>query len=347
MKAPVLGLAVATVAFGGTSTYLWQQLDEERTRTAQLEQKAAELGARLGELQEARARFAEQPQASVGNIVSGMTAASAPRDASPEPLPGDATNSAKPEEPVWTVRRADRSPAFQKMMRSQVRANNKRLYADIGPKLGLDKETGNKLIDLLTEQQLPNFDAPPEVNDPASWQRYHEEKQRQNQAQIADLIGADKALALKEYQESIPARMEVDMLARQLEGNDVALSAEQRKRLVDVYVEERKRVPMPESYEGMDPEAYQQSVIAWQDDYSRRTTDEAARILNAEQLTAFNEMQQWQKEMRESVSSAPPGMRPRMRRGMVGGNAVMYSGAPVAISGSVAVAAPVSEDKKP
>jgi hypothetical protein len=350
MKAPILGLAFASVAFGGSSIYLWQQLGEERAHSAQVEKQAADLGARLARLEQARGPFAERRMATNGSFGSGPMGGGSPA-AAPPPPPGEDAQSAKSEQQaVWTMRRPDRSPAFQKMMRSQIRANNKRVYADVGTKLGLDKETTGKLIDLLTEQQLPNFDAPHDMNDPADWQRYQEEKQRQNQAQVAELIGSDKAVALQEYQESLPARMEVDMLARQLEGNDVALTPEQRTKLVDAYVEERKRVPMPEGYEGMDAEAYQKSVNAWQDDYNRRTSEEAARILNGEQLTAFNEMQQWQKEMRENMAAMPAGAMPRMRRGMAAGNAVMFSTtAPVALSasGSVAVASPVPEQKKP
>ena len=50
MKAPILGLAVATAAFAGSSIYLWQQLDQERTRAAAVEQQAHELGTRLAEV---------------------------------------------------------------------------------------------------------------------------------------------------------------------------------------------------------------------------------------------------------------------------------------------------------
>lgn len=353
MKAPILGLGLAAAAFGGSSVYLWQQLEQERDRAAQVEQRAAQLDARIAELEKARAQFAERRMAGSGNYIAGTFGSGAGAAAPPPPPGTNKTEAAQGEEqPVWTATRPDRSPAFRKMMRSQIRANNKRVYADVGTKLGLDKDTTNKLIDLITEQQLPDFGNVRDMSDEAEVQRYFAEKQRQSQTQIADLIGQDKAMALQEYQESIPARMEVDMLARQLEGNDLALNAEQRQKLVDAYVEERKRVPMPEGYEGIDPEAYQKSVAAWQEDYSRRTAEEAARILNSEQLTAFNEMQQWQKEMRESMPSFPPGAAPRMRRGMVGGNAVMFStAAPVALSasGSVAVAAPdpAQEQKKP
>lgn len=352
MKAPILGLAVATVAFGGSSIYLWQQLEQERARSAQVEKQSAELSGRLAELEKARAQFAERRVANAGNSIAGQIDNVHPSAAAPPAPAAEPAVSAKSAgEPVWTVRRPEHSPAFQKMMRSQIRANNKRVYADVGTKLGLDAETTSKLIDLLTDQQLPSFDAPRDVNDPADWQRLQEEKQRQGMAQIAELIGPEKTAALQEYQQSLPARMEVDMLARQLEGYDAALSADQRKRLIDVYVEERKRVPMPEGYDGMDPETYQKSVNNWQDDYNRRTAEEAARILNSDQLTAFNEMQQWQKEMRENmVNLPPPGAPARFRRGMAGGNAVMFTtAAPVAIgaAGSVDVAAPASEPKKP
>ncbi|HKU91633.1 MAG TPA: hypothetical protein VJP84_17715 [Steroidobacteraceae bacterium] len=353
MKAPILGLAIATVAFAGSSVYLWQQLDQERARAVEVGKKSAQLEARLAQLEKARAQLAERRMASTGNFTTGQIDSAHPAAAAPPPPAAELAQSAKSEDPVWTMRRPERSPAFQKMMRSQIRANNKRVYSDVGTKLGLDKETTNKLIDLLTEQQVPNFDAPRDINDPTDWQRYQEEKHRQDQARISDLIGPDKAVALQEYQETLPARMEVDMLARQLEGYDAALSADQRKRLIDVYVEERKRVPMPEGYEGMDPETYQKSVASWQDDYNRRTAEEAQRILSSDQLTAFNEMQQWQKEMRENMANMPPpGAPARFRRGMAGGNAVMFTtAAPVAISasGSVAVAAPApaSEQKKP
>jgi hypothetical protein len=349
MKAPILGLVVASVAFGGSSIYLWQQLGQERVRSAVVERKAAELGTRLAQLEKARSPFAEQH-------ISGQFGTGSASAMAPPPPPGANAPSAKSEEqPVWTaIRHPDQSPAFRKMMRSQIRANNKRVYADVGTKLGLDKETTSKLIDLLTEQQLPNFDAPRDSSDPTvtDWARYLEDRQRQNQAQVADLIGADKAMALQEYQQSLPARMEVDALARQLESYDAAINADQRNKLIDVYVEERKRVPMPQGYEGMDPEAYQKNINAWQDDYNRRTAEQAARILNSDQLTAFNEMQQWQKEMRDNMPFVPPppGAVTGMHRGWVGGNAVSFSTVGVmSAAGSVDVAAPapMQEQKKP
>ena len=71
------------------------------------------------------------------------------------------------------------------------------------------------------------------------------------------------------------------MLARQLENNEIQLSDEQRKRLVDVYVEERARVPEPQVYDGMDSGlSTRKSHDAWQEDYQKRVSAEAGRILD-------------------------------------------------------------------
>ena len=50
---------------------------------------------------------------------------------------------------------------------------------------------------------------------------------------------------LEEYQRSMPARQELDMLARQLDGADTPLNEDQQKRLLAVLTEERKRTPSP------------------------------------------------------------------------------------------------------
>src|ERR1044072_1891765 len=131
MKAPILGLAVATAAFAGSSIYLWQQLDEERPRDAQVEQKAKELGARLADVERVRAQFAQNRMKVSGDYTTGVLNEAHPVGAVPQSAPGDKVAAAKPEDgAVWQVRPADRSPAFRKMMRSQIRANNKRVYAD-------------------------------------------------------------------------------------------------------------------------------------------------------------------------------------------------------------------------
>ena len=84
------------------------------------------------------------------------------------------------------------------------------------------------------------------VIDPAEARAAPNRRRARTQTDIADLLGPDKAAALEEYQEIMPARMELEMLARQLEGDEAPLSDDQRKRMLAALVEERERVPMPQ-----------------------------------------------------------------------------------------------------
>ena len=341
MRALILGLAVGTVAFAGSSIYLWQQLDVEREHAAQVEKTTQDLKSHIGELEKARNELAQRRVARSAGFVSGSFS-SGESVVIPPPPPSVAPKAGETEQPVWTVHRQEPSPAMKKMMRNQMRASNKRIYADAGDKLRLNKDTTNKLIDLLTEQQAGGMNFLIPGDDPTEAARRSEQIARDNEMAINDLIGPDKAMALKDYQETIPARMDVENLVRQLEGNEVPVSEEQRKKLVDVYIEERARVPHPVPYDGIDPEAYGKSMLAWQDDYEKRVSAAASRILDSSQLTAYNEIQQWQKEMRAQYTPVPAGMM-HLRRGDPA-NAVTFTAVAPAIAVDVTEE---TEEKKP
>ncbi len=331
MRALILGLAAGTVAFAGSSIYLWQQLDVEREHAAQVEKSAQDLKTRIGELEKARNELAQRRVASPAGFVSGSF-----RSGETAVLPPSVAPKARePDQPVWTVQRQEPSPAMKKMMRNQMRGSNKRLYAEVGDKLRLNKDTTNKLIDLLTEQQAAgmNFFVP--GDDPAEAARHSEQVMRDNEMAINDLIGPDKAMALKEYQETIPARMDVENLVRQLENNEVQVSEEQRKKLVDIYIEERARVPHPVPYDGVEPEAYGKSMMAWQDDYEKRVSAEAGRVLDSSQLAAYNEILQWHKEMRAQFPVMSGRGTMQLRRDVALGNATPFATAAPGVSVTV------------
>ena len=347
MRTAIVGLSVATVAFGGSTIYLGQKLGAERERAAQVEQTTRKLNARIAELEKTRHELAQRRVARSAGFISG-TFQDGESMIIPAPPPSVAPKSDDATQPAWTMmQRHEPSPAMQKMFRKQMRASNKRLYAEVGDKLGLSKDATNKLIDLLTDQQtagMNNFVLPGE--DAAEARRRAEQTHRDNETAINDLIGADKAMALKQYQETIPARSEVESLVRQLESNDVRVSDEQRKKLVDVYIEERSRVPYPMPYEGIEPEAYGKSMMAWQDDYEKRVSAEAGRILESTQLAAFNEIQQWNQEMREQFRTAAGGTM-QLQRG-VPADATMFAagGSVAAVSAVIENAPPPVQEKK-
>lgn len=298
MKTSSLSLAIAVLAFGASTIYLAVQLSEERAHSEELADATRALNARIADLENARAA----PPAISGSfgaldMAPGLTrSAASPANADAQPEVFEAALVNAPPMPP-------RSAAFQKMIRSQIRAQNRQTYSDAGSELGLSREDANKLIDLLTEQQVSGIGASRDVADVAERERLMDASLREYKTQIADLLGPEKLKLLEEYQQSIPARQELDMLARQLEGSDAAaLSSDQRKRLIAALTEERKRVPVPVPSERGGPDEYAKLYSDWQDDYSARVASQARPILNAEQYAAFDEYQQAQKEMRDQMT---------------------------------------------
>jgi len=343
MKPSVLGLAISALAFGASTIYLAVQLNDERAQADKVAESVAALNARIAELEKAREQRLTVTGAFGAEAMGQGGIAMAPPP--PPPEAGEAKAEAVEGAVFTNAPMPPRSEAFEKMMRTNMRANNKRLYADIGEKLGLSKEDANKLINMLTDQQVGSFEQRRDTNstDPKERARLWEEARRESQAEIDNFLGASKAAALREYQETIPSRLELDQLNRQLEGADAVLTEDQQKRMLAALIEERKRVPMPQFAESASQDDYAKAFSDWQTDYNQRVDAQAHNILNAEQQAAYNEYQQWQKEMREQMVTRRGA---RGLRGAPGGN-VTFMAAPVMGTAdvAVAVAAPAPEDK--
>ncbi|HTU65879.1 MAG TPA: hypothetical protein VMF52_08015 [Steroidobacteraceae bacterium] len=333
MKSPVLGLALSTLAFGASSVYLWVQLDEQREQAAAVSQANTELTARLAEFDQRRNAFAQHrlngPGPGPGGTPPppGALAMNGP----PSSAKTDATEDASP----WrnrnrTMENAPEMPAAMvKMMRANMRAQNKKLYFDLQSRLGLSADDTNAMLDLITDQQAGGFrrfrnQNPEQARD--SW----EAEQAKSKAQITDLLGPAKATEFEEYQKTMPSRSELLMISQQLEGVDTPLTDDQRTKLLATLVEERERIPMPTFETGEQQADYQKTYSEWQADYEKRVADQARGILSSEQLSTYQEYQTWQQQMREqfAVSGGPP------MRGMRGGGP-MFMAAP---AGGVAFA---------
>jgi outer membrane murein-binding lipoprotein Lpp len=330
MKASMLGLLAAATAFGGSSIYLWTQLQAERDRAAQLATQSADLNARIAQLEQARNEFGQRRLLSASTF-GGQAMGGSGKALSP-PSAGEVTSEAASGQMTpWSVRPAPpRSEAMQKMMRAGVRAHNKRMYADVGAALGLDKNQANKLIDLLTDQQSGGgFEPFGEGKEAGDFQNAWAEKQRKLQAEINDLLGDDKAASLQEYQKSLPARQELEMLTRQLEGYDAPINDDQRKRLLKVMVEERERVPAPDYVDSTDMEEFQKARAAWEEDYNQRVASQARNILDTDQLNAYTEYQQGQKDMRAQFGVMMPAGAQRVMRGPNGNSMTFSTAAPI------------------
>jgi hypothetical protein len=339
MKTSALSLAIAVLAFGASTIYLAMQLSEERAHSEQLAEATRALNARIAELEKARDanRLAVNGTFGSVNLPPGATLSAQP------PQPSAASEVQDDERTAAAMNRTIVVPqggAFQKMMRAQMRAQNKKVYADVGAQLGLNREDANKLIDLLTDQQSGGFGGPGDVTDPADRERRMEEAMRENKAKIANLLGPEKLQAFEEYQQSIPARQELDVLVRQLEGSDAApLNNDQRKRLLAALMEERKRIPMPQFSPDTDHDELAKAYSEWQADYNARVAAQARSILNSEQYAAYDDYRQWQQEVNEQMNRA------RIQNGG-NGNMTFTTTAPGVIVGeSVDLTAAESEEK--
>jgi hypothetical protein len=304
MKPSMLGLFIAAAAFGASTIYLGVQLKDERARADQVIEQSRQLSARITELEKARAELEAM------RLVSDYPAMNAaPELAGPHGTPPVA-QAAGPEalgRDQDDFRRSPgavpRSEAMQKMMRTQLRMNLNRVNADLGEKLGLSKEETSQLLNLLVEQQMAMMERGRQERGssltPEQRAASLNEQQQKNLAEVSALIGADKMDAYQAYQESLPARQEVDMLAHQLAAGDAGLSKEQRDRLVTALAEERKRVPAPKIADSTSREEFTQAMATWQEDYNQRAASRAASILDSEQQAAYTEYQEWNREMRQ------------------------------------------------
>ena len=343
MKSPVLGLALSTVAFGASSIYLWTQLNDQRAQSDAVRKANAELTARITELENRRAEFVESRMGRPGVFGGPARVAAGAGPGGPPPPPAEGKQT-------WAmVDRDGHNPppmpeAMMKMMRANMRAQNKKMYFDLQSKLGLTDAQTSDLFDLLADQQAAGFKGP-RNRDPEAARDYWEAEQARRKTQIEDLLGPGKAAEFADYQKSMPARSELMMISQQLEGVETPLTDSQRSRLLDALVEERDRIPMPTTPDGTPPEDARKAYDDWQTDYEKRVADAARSILTSEQLNTYNEYQQWQHELRQQFAAqggpggGPPG---RMR-----GNAAFMPGGPV---GTVTVAvenAPSPTEKAP
>jgi hypothetical protein len=327
VKASVLSLCVVTAALGGSSIYLWNQLQGERERAGGLASSAADLKARIARLETARAEFEGRRLA--GTSTFGAESAGGVANPPRSPAGSVADEPDAPRMTPWGAKSAPAgSAAMHRMMRAQIRASNKRLYADVGAKLGLTRDEANKLIDLLTDQQVGGIQPFRDGAEAAESQDAWAEKQGRLQAEIAALLGDDKVLSLQEYQKSLPARQELEMLTRQLEGYDAPLNEDQRKGLLKVMVEERERVPTPDYVDGADMEEFQKTRTAWEEDYHERVASQARGILDNQQIDAYTEYQQAQKDMRAQFGALLPAGPRRVIRGASGANVTFTQAAP-------------------
>lgn len=234
--------------------------------------------------------------------------------------------------------------AMIKMIRSNMRAQNQKMYFDLKSRLGISADQANALLDLLTDEQTAAMRDARNMN-PEQAREFYETQQAKRDAAIADLLGTSKAAEFADYQKTMPSRAELSVISQQLEGSEMPLNDDQRTKLLAALVDERERIPAPVFSEGTSPEQYRKDYNAWQADYEKRVADEARGILSADQYGTYNEYLTWQQQMREQFSVGPPGGPMRGGRGPMF-MAAPASGVAFAVSSDAASTSPTEKTAK-
>jgi len=314
-------LAMAAVSCAGASAYFWKQARHEHSRAEQLQARVAELE-----------RYRSQPPNPFTPVV-GDSSATAEQPVANTP-PQAAVAAAQPAAAAKTqiasninvkdarerLRRQQRllmdDPEYREALRVQHRMMLGQAYPDLAEALGVAPDQVDRFLDLLTEQQLKSqmvgsYDG----NDRAEveqWQRRFQERERNNQAAIADLIGADGLQRWKDYQTSLGARYRAKQLSNAMESSGTPLRQDQVQPLQQALAEGDERTrkqwqaaaarfqangrpPSPKDQIKMQEEQLQHMT---ENNEQLRTTLSA--ILSNEQMEAFRQIQERELQVQQA-----------------------------------------------
>jgi hypothetical protein len=206
------GLAVA-------STYLWRELDQERTRNAELR---AHLDARP-------TRPAPVPPA---QAVTAAPPATLPAP-SPAPESHAANFAATPaarvepgarEEAEASQRRMLQQARYREAWRAQQRLNYARRRENVIRLLGFTPEEADAVVEIAIDRHLSWIDRPQQK--PVTKEHLQQqlalsgEDRREDDAKLRALLGEEKFARFQQYMESRSTRVQVDQLRPQFTGAD-------------------------------------------------------------------------------------------------------------------------------
>jgi hypothetical protein len=159
----------------------------------------------------------------------------------------------------------------------------RRIFEDVGVKVGLNEAESDTLIALLVDQRIRYAEAPG-LDTSIDGMAARRELDAQHRQEIETLIGADRARRLAEYQRSIQVRYEVENLRKRLANSALALTETQRKQLIQAGIE-RRAYAGPTVFTGGESDfAVTQEQFARNELAYQRLMDAARDVLTAEQI---------------------------------------------------------------
>jgi hypothetical protein len=314
MRKPAVLLALVALGLAASSVYLMRELRSERAA-------GQSLRAKLHSLQQVNAKLElkqseRQATLAITAPVAAPSTAVTPAASSAGPSAVITRDPAAMRARFEAVRERQRKmlqdPAYRDAMLASVRLSLSSAYADLATALKLDAQQSDQLLDLLARQQMNSmternpFDA--SAGQPAAdreqMRRAAAEHQQRLEDEVSALLGHDKALALRTYQRSLGARMQVRQFAAQLAGTSNALRPEQIEPLIAAVAAEQRNTVMPAQTPQLttatparnsnDRLALLERQIEISSQRNQRLRDAAATVLSpqqAEQLSRMLEQQ--------------------------------------------------------
>jgi hypothetical protein len=199
-----------------------------------------------------------------------------------------------------------KSPAAQRYMKWQNRGMILRQYEGVAEALRLTPQETEKLYQVLADQMTSGRTVPRmALNDIAAIRKQAEQIQASTDAEIVKVIGQNRMPLWKDFQQSIPFRMQVQGVRDQLQQMGVPLSDEQRQQLLDIFLQDRQSPYGPQLDESASLSLEERIAQSnkWQEESERKMLERMKPVLTAEQSARYSDFQAYMAEMRAGMQT--------------------------------------------
>ncbi len=302
MQRSTVIFAATTAVVGIISVQLWQELDDERFKSRNLQLCSVQLRVMQKRLK------ATGPQQTGGSqdLAAGLslTGQKFPSTASISLRDGVSLDN--------NTRELMKDPDYREGWELSARALVAQSYPDLAREMYLTPEQADQLLDLLTKRQMASTAVGPlaGVDDAAAMetQAAREAGARDQDDKIAALLGASKQQQWKEYQQTLGARRQVAQLQTILEPTSQVLDDRQQMQLMTTLATEETRVVaearQSRSARSMvfgDQVAMMEEVLQREEERTRRILSGASSYLSAQQLGILRKIQNGKLSMQRAM----------------------------------------------
>ncbi len=220
-------------------------------------------------------------------------------------------------------------PEMKKTMRVQQMVGIRMMYGDLAKELNLAPADAEQLIEILGDRQMDLSAAAMSKMDPNSPNPDKDgkkvaETQKRYEEQLKAVLGEDRYKQFQSYEASVGDRFMLQQFEGQFAASGAPLESAQKEKLLSLMREEHASKADPSGGSLGNPNPRQRmeqalksdeamnSFLADQEAFNRRVMARARDLLSADQIAAFEKVQQQQIELMK--------MQVKMSRQMLGGS---------------------------